>query len=43
MGVKSRWFRRRPSDDEMREELEAVSRPAYRAAHVDPIAALRTD
>ena len=23
MGLKSRWFRRRPSDDEMREELEA--------------------
>jgi len=31
MGVKSRWFRRRPSDDEMREELEA--HVAMRAEH----------
>jgi putative ABC transport system permease protein len=31
MGVKRNWFRRRPSDDEMREELEA--HVAMRAAH----------
>jgi putative ABC transport system permease protein len=31
MGMKGRWFRRRPSDDEMREELEA--HVAMRAEH----------
>ena len=31
MGVKGNWFRRRPSDDEMREELEA--HVAMRAEH----------
>src|SRR5687768_16232582 len=31
MGMKDGWFRRRPSDDEMREELEA--HVAMRAAH----------
>ena len=41
MGVKDRWFRRRPSDDEMREELEA--HVAMRAEHdrVDEAAARR--
>ncbi len=41
MGVKGRWFRRRPSDDEMREELEA--HVAMRAEHdrVDEAAARR--
>ncbi len=41
MGVKRRWFRRRPSDDEMREELEA--HVAMRAEHdrVDETAARR--
>ena len=41
MGVKGRWFRRRPSDDEMREELEA--HVAMRAEHdrVDDAAARR--
>ena len=41
MGMKSRWFRRRPSDDEMREELEA--HVAMRAEHdrVDEAAARR--
>jgi hypothetical protein len=41
MGVMDRWFRRRPSDDEMREELE--SHVAMRAAHdrVDETAARR--
>src|SRR5687768_4432236 len=39
MGMKDRWFRRRPSDDEMREELEA--HVAMRAEHdrVDEAAA----
>ncbi len=41
MGVKGHWFRRRPSDDEMREELEA--HVAMRAEHdgVDEAAARR--
>jgi predicted permease len=41
MGVKRSWFRRRPSDDEMREELEA--HVAMRAEHdrVDEAAARR--
>jgi putative ABC transport system permease protein len=41
MGLKGRWFRRRPSDDEMREELEA--HVAMRAEHdgVDEAAARR--
>ena len=41
MGVKGSWFRRRPSDDEMREELEA--HVAMRAEHdrVDEAAARR--
>ena len=41
MGVKGGWFRRRPSDDEMREELEA--HVAMRAEHdrVDEAAARR--
>jgi hypothetical protein len=41
MGVKCTWFRRRPSDDEMREELEA--HVAMRAEHdgVDEAAARR--
>ena len=41
MGMKSGWFRRRPSDDEMREELEA--HVAMRAEHdrVDEAAARR--
>jgi putative ABC transport system permease protein len=41
MGMKGRWFRRRPSDDEMREELEA--HVAMRAEHdrVDEAAARR--
>src|SRR5919106_6535412 len=41
MVLKSRWFRRRPSDDEMREELEA--HVAMRAEHdgVDEAAARR--
>ena len=40
-GMKDRWFRRRPSDDEMREELEA--HVAMRAEHdrVDEAAARR--
>ena len=41
MGMRRRWFRRRPSDDEMREELEA--HVAMRAEHdrVDEAAARR--
>ena len=41
MGMKGRWFRRRPSDEEMREELEA--HVAMRAEHdrVNPAAARR--
>src|SRR5687767_7997529 len=41
MGMKDGWFRRRPSDDEMREELEA--HVAMRAEHdrVDEAAARR--
>jgi predicted permease len=41
MGMNGRWFRRRPSDDEMREELEA--HVAMRAEHdgVDEAAARR--
>jgi putative ABC transport system permease protein len=41
MGMKTRWFRRRPSDDEMREEIEA--HVAMRAEHdgVDEAAARR--
>ena len=41
MGVKGSWFRRRPSDDEIREELEA--HVAMRAEHdrVDEAAARR--
>src|SRR5262245_59098232 len=41
MDMKGRWFRRRPSDDEMREELE--SHMAMRAEHdgVDAAAAQR--
>ena len=41
MGMKHRWFRRRPSDDEMREELEA--HVAMRAEHdgVNEVAARR--
>jgi len=41
MGMNDRWFRRRPSDDEMREELEA--HVAMRAEHdgVDEAAARR--
>src|SRR5262245_58966433 len=41
MGMKGRWFRQRPSDDEMREELEA--HVAMRAEHdrVDDAAARR--
>jgi len=41
MGMKGRWFRRRPSDDEMQEELEA--HVAMRAEHdgVDQAAARR--
>src|SRR5512145_231715 len=41
MGMKTRWFRRRPSDDEMREELE--THVAMRAEHdgVDEAAARR--
>src|SRR5688572_2500130 len=41
MGLKTRWFRRRPSDEEMREELEA--HVAMRAEHdgVDEAAARR--
>jgi putative ABC transport system permease protein len=41
MGMKDRWFRRRPSDDQMREELEA--HVAMRAEHdgVDEAAARR--
>lgn len=41
MGMKGRWFRRRPSDEEMREELEA--HVAMRAEHdgVDEAAARR--
>jgi predicted permease len=41
MGLRSRWFRRRPSDEEMREELEA--HVAMRAEHdgIDAAAARR--
>ena len=41
MGMKGRWFRTRPSDGEMREELEA--HVAMRAEHdgVDPAVARR--
>ena len=41
MDMKSRWFRRRPSDDELREELEA--HVAMRAEHdgIEPTAARR--
>jgi putative ABC transport system permease protein len=41
MGMKVRWFRRRPSDDEMREELEAHVAMRAEHDHVDEAAARR--
>jgi len=41
MGMKGKWFRRRPSDDEMREELEAHVAMRAEHDHVDEAAARR--
>jgi hypothetical protein len=41
MGMKSGWFRRRPSDDEMREELEAHVAMRAEHDHLDEAAARR--
>jgi predicted permease len=41
MGVKGKWFRRRPSDEEMREELEAHVAMRAEHDHVDHAAARR--
>src|SRR5262245_12679817 len=41
MGMKGGWFRRRPTDDEMREELEAHVAMRAEHDHVDEAAARR--